>query len=177
MHYRKWRPSAALLLAALLAASTATETSAQQARLTTPQQHFGHEIGADYVLPNYTKFTEFVKKLDTESDRMIVQSIGKTAEGRARVAEGDEEAARALGAIADRQSVPALLELLPSETASVKDAALQDQVFVANLGIVLEHGDFSNTVIVSNFTSEPRRGESQVGLEFFGSMGLDAAQK
>ena len=32
--------------------------------------------------PNYTKFTEFVRKLDTESDRMIVQSIGKTAEGR-----------------------------------------------------------------------------------------------
>ena len=43
---------------------------------------------------------------------------------RARVAEGDEEAARALGAIADRQSVPALLELLPSETATVRDAAL-----------------------------------------------------
>ena len=62
-----------------------------------------------------------------------------------------------------------LVYLLPS----VKDAALQDQVFVANLGIVLEHEGFSNTVIVSNFTSEPRRGESQVGLEFFGSMGLD----
>ena len=34
------------------------------------------------MLPNYTKFTEFVKKLDDESDRMTVQSIGKTAEGR-----------------------------------------------------------------------------------------------
>ena len=34
------------------------------------------------MLPNYTKFTEYVKKLDAESDRMIVQSIGKTAEGR-----------------------------------------------------------------------------------------------
>ena len=29
-----------------------------------------------------TKFVEYVKKLDAESDRMIVQSIGKTAEGR-----------------------------------------------------------------------------------------------
>ena len=51
-------------------------------KITTPEQFFGHQIGADYVLPNYTKFTEYVRKLDKESDRMVVQSIGKTAEGR-----------------------------------------------------------------------------------------------
>jgi hypothetical protein len=51
-------------------------------KVTSPKAFFGHDIGADYVLPNYTKFTEYVKKLDAESDRMIVQSIGKTAEGR-----------------------------------------------------------------------------------------------
>ena len=62
-----------------------------------------------------------------------------------------------------------LVYLLPTP----RDAGLQDQVFVANLGIVLEHGDFANTVIVSNFTSEPRRGESAVGIDFFRSMGLD----
>lgn len=62
-----------------------------------------------------------------------------------------------------------LVYLLPS----VAEDKLQDQVFVANLGIVLEHGDFANTVIVSNFTSEPRRGESEVGSRFFRSMGLD----
>ncbi len=65
-----------------------------------------------------------------------------------------------------------LVYLLPTP----KDAALQDQVFVANLGIVLEHGDLANTVIVSNFTSEPRRGESAVGERFFSSMGLDVQQ-
>ncbi len=65
-----------------------------------------------------------------------------------------------------------LVYLLPTP----KDAALQDQVFVANLGIVLEHGEFANTVIVSNFTSEPRRGESAVGERFFRSMGLDVQQ-
>jgi hypothetical protein len=43
---------------------------------------------------------------------------------RQRVAEGDEEAARALGAIADRQSVPVLLELVTSEEEPVRDAAL-----------------------------------------------------
>ena len=51
-------------------------------RVTTPEEHFGHKIGADYVLPNYTQFTAFLQKLDRDSDRMIVQSIGKTAEGR-----------------------------------------------------------------------------------------------
>jgi hypothetical protein len=43
---------------------------------------------------------------------------------RQRVAEGDEEAARSLGAIADRQSVPVLLELVASDEEVVRDAAL-----------------------------------------------------
>ena len=62
-----------------------------------------------------------------------------------------------------------LVYLLPS----VAGAKLQDQVFVANLGVVLDHGDLENTVIVSNFTSEPRRGEAEVGARFFRLMGLD----
>ena len=71
---------AVALLVSLAAPSAQTPVAAP--KVTSPQAFFGHEIGADYVLPNYTKFTEFVKKLDAESDRMIVQSIGKTAEGR-----------------------------------------------------------------------------------------------
>jgi hypothetical protein len=60
----------------------ATPVTGAALKVTTPEQFFGHPIGADYVLPNYTKFTEYVKRLDAESDRMIVQAIGKTAEGR-----------------------------------------------------------------------------------------------
>jgi hypothetical protein len=58
--------------------------AAQQAppKVTTPEQFFGHPIGADYMLFDYTKFSEYIRRLDAESDRMIVQSIGKTAEGR-----------------------------------------------------------------------------------------------
>ena len=40
--------------------------------MTSPESFFGHAIGADYVLPNYTKYTAFVHQLDKESDRMIV---------------------------------------------------------------------------------------------------------
>ncbi len=51
-------------------------------RVTSPLQFFGHEIGADYELPNYQKLTAYWQKLDRESDRMQVVEIGKTAEGR-----------------------------------------------------------------------------------------------
>lgn len=53
-----------------------------QPKLTSPKEFFGHEVGADYYLSNYKQFSEYWKKLDRESDRMIVQSIGTTEEGR-----------------------------------------------------------------------------------------------
>jgi hypothetical protein len=73
--------SSALAVLTLVLLTAAPHAQAPP-KVTTPEAFFGHQIGADYVLPNYTKFTEFVRKLDAESDRMIVQSIGKTAEGR-----------------------------------------------------------------------------------------------
>src|SRR4029079_7323068 len=80
MHARARSYALAVLTIALAVAAPAAQAPAP--KVTTPEQFFGHKIGADYVLPNYTKFTEFVKKLDAESDRMTLQSIGKTAEGR-----------------------------------------------------------------------------------------------
>jgi N-dimethylarginine dimethylaminohydrolase len=50
---------------------------------------------------------------------------------------------------------------------------LQDLVFTANLGIVFGHLPAQNTVVLSNFTSEPRRGETEVGLAFFEQLGYD----
>jgi N-dimethylarginine dimethylaminohydrolase len=51
---------------------------------------------------------------------------------------------------------------------------LQDLVFTANLGIVPDHLEARDTVILSNYTSEPRRGETAVGVEFFEAMGYRA---
>jgi N-dimethylarginine dimethylaminohydrolase len=59
--------------------------------------------------------------------------------------------------------------LLPTPRGS----ELQDLVFTGNLGIVLEHSEDQNSVVVSNFTSEPRRGETPVGVNFFEGMGYD----
>jgi N-dimethylarginine dimethylaminohydrolase len=66
-------------------------------------------------------------------------------------------------------SAEALVYLLPTP----RTADLQDLVFTANLGVVLEHLPDKNTVIISNFTSEPRRGETQVGVKFFRDMGYE----
>ena len=56
---------------------------AQTARhITTPKEEFGFNIGDDYRLANYTQLEAYWKKLATESDRMKLVDIGKTAEGR-----------------------------------------------------------------------------------------------
>jgi len=65
----------ALLLA------TAAIAPAQQ-RATSPRDHFGFTMGDDYRLATYTQLEAYWKKLDAESDRVKVMSIGKTAEGR-----------------------------------------------------------------------------------------------
>ncbi|MCH7872854.1 MAG: peptidase, partial [Planctomycetes bacterium] len=45
-------------------------------------EQFGHNLGDDYFLANYAQLTEYWKKLDKESDRFRLVSIGKTEEGR-----------------------------------------------------------------------------------------------
>jgi len=71
--------SSALILSALVAsASPATA----QGRVTSPKDFFGFNIGDDYKLATYTQFIDYWKKIDGESDKMVVQEIGKSAEGR-----------------------------------------------------------------------------------------------
>ena len=50
--------------------------------ITSPQAQFGHNIGDDYFLANYTQMLDYWRKLDRESDRMRLVRIGTTAEGR-----------------------------------------------------------------------------------------------
>ena len=58
-----------------------------------------------------------------------------------------------------------LVHLLPSE------GNFQDQVYVANLGLQLPHIENENHILLSNFTSDPRKGEELVGEKFFNQMG------
>ena len=50
-----------------------------QAHITTPKQEFGANFGDDYFLANYKQISAYWRKLDRESDRLVVQEIGKTA--------------------------------------------------------------------------------------------------
>ncbi|MDQ6691030.1 MAG: peptidase, partial [Gemmatimonadota bacterium] len=56
--------------------------SSAQSRVTSPRAQFGHDIGDDYFLANYSQMIDYWHKLDRESDRMKMVRIGTTAEGR-----------------------------------------------------------------------------------------------
>ena len=73
--FRRRRPAALLGLLLVLA----TQAFGQ---VTTPKEFFGHDIGDDYWLPNYTQFTAYWQKIAKQSPRAHLDTIGFTAEGR-----------------------------------------------------------------------------------------------
>jgi hypothetical protein len=70
-----------LLLASAFVLFLPGAASAQR-RITSPLQEFGHNIGDDYRLVNYQQMLKYWQKLDRESDRMRLERIGTSAEGR-----------------------------------------------------------------------------------------------
>ena len=48
----------------------------------TPKEHFGFDIGDDYKLANYTQAEAYYKKVAAASDRVKLEVIGQTEEGR-----------------------------------------------------------------------------------------------
>jgi hypothetical protein len=67
----------ALALVVLVAA-----TAGAQPRTTAPKEEFGFNFGDDYQLATYKQLAAYWQKLDRESDRITVQEIGRTSEGR-----------------------------------------------------------------------------------------------
>jgi len=57
-------------------------TAAQAGPVTSPKEAFGHDIGDDYFLANYTQLESYFKKVAGQTDRMKLVEIGKTEEGR-----------------------------------------------------------------------------------------------
>ena len=70
-----------LLLAGLLYGASPGLSEAQE-NVTSPMEEFGHQIGDDYRLINYTQFEAYIKKLENESLRVKLEAMGQTAEGR-----------------------------------------------------------------------------------------------
>jgi len=67
---------------ALAVALLAPLPAAAQSRITTPKEHFGFNMGDDYKLATYTQFESYWRKLATQSNRMKLVEIGRTAENR-----------------------------------------------------------------------------------------------
>jgi hypothetical protein len=76
------RPAPRLALVPQVLALLVLGAPSVPAQVTAPRQEFGHELGADYHLINYQQFAAYVQKLARESDRMVVESIGRTSLGR-----------------------------------------------------------------------------------------------
>jgi hypothetical protein len=66
----------------VFALALAPARSADAPRITTPKQQFGFNLGDDYHLINYEQYTDYLAKLEKESDRLKVVNIGDTAEKR-----------------------------------------------------------------------------------------------
>ena len=74
--------SAAVLLLVCGAVAPGAQQTRAAGTITSPKEQFGHDIGDDYFLVNYTQDEQYLKKLARESARMTVLDIGRTAEGR-----------------------------------------------------------------------------------------------
>jgi len=60
-------------------------TACTQNQVTSPEEQFGFEIGTDYELINYEQLHEYWIKLANESDRMVLDTLGFTEEGRPHI--------------------------------------------------------------------------------------------
>ena len=63
-----------------------TATALHGAALPTPQSHFGHPIGADRELLDWSKVVSYFEALGKSTDRIRVKELGKTADGRPFIA-------------------------------------------------------------------------------------------
>ncbi len=79
MYANRFRPLVLFLLLILTAHPCGVTA---QERITTPLEQFGHQIGDDYFLANYAQLQEYWEKLAGESERIILESIGRTEQGR-----------------------------------------------------------------------------------------------
>jgi hypothetical protein len=57
-----------------------------QGAVPTPKSHFGHEIGVDRELVDWDRVVSYFRALERSSDRIRIEELGKTVEGRPFIA-------------------------------------------------------------------------------------------
>ena len=82
MHRLSLRSTLGLLALAVIGLALATPARLAQAQqLTSPEQFFGFQMGADRKLARWDKLVEYYNLLDRQSDRMQVVNLGPTTMG------------------------------------------------------------------------------------------------
>src|SRR5258708_4469040 len=71
-----------LRFAAILLLVSVSLPAQKAPQVTAPKEALGFNLGDDYQMATYTQLESYWKKLASESDRMKLVEIGKTAEGR-----------------------------------------------------------------------------------------------
>lgn len=74
--------NALLCFVAVLAGAAAVAAAAEPRPITSPKEEFGHQLGDDYFLANYRQLVTYWRKLEQESDRLQIEVIGESEEGR-----------------------------------------------------------------------------------------------
>ena len=78
----RYAPVASLLATLLLLVLPATPATAQNGGVPSPRDAFGFDLGDDYQLATYSQLIEYWAQLANASDRMVLDTIGLTEEGR-----------------------------------------------------------------------------------------------
>ena len=113
---------------------------------------------SDLDIPVYLMCPPF--SLDTSSPNNVFMKKLKPEERKVNVLKAVDQ----FLAIYQFMSNHAMVYLLPSRKG------LGDLPYVANLGINLPHIN-DNTIVVANYKSDPRRGETPIGVDFFQNLG------
>ncbi len=73
-----------MVLASILTGASiyAQEAGLQAASVAHPRDHLGYDPGADFRLADWSTVSGYFRKLDGQSDRVEVRTIGKTSQGR-----------------------------------------------------------------------------------------------
>jgi hypothetical protein len=58
-----------------------TFTSISQNKITTPEEYFGFQMGADYKLARWDKIVDYFYELEKQSDKLKVMNLGPSSEG------------------------------------------------------------------------------------------------
>ena len=69
------------LAVALTVALAPRPTAAQSADIPSPEEYFGHQMGADRQLVRWDRLVEYYDTLDVLSDRIVVERVGETTLG------------------------------------------------------------------------------------------------